>query len=225
MSSYFAFQASQALSVSSATLTDNFEKGEKAPQNKLFIEVAHLYTDEVIDALLLNIVNAPGADVTGASVLRSFAGLIKSTANGLTKQVLSKMDNDELKPLAGYIRKHRLDLPTGKEGETRSYLAFGISDSFYQQFASVLERGGAGEEINDELLPCMMSFAKQATTAFYDESLKSVKLGFIGRKLVDVGSSAIHNGGEAAVKRLVPALKGNSLKRFSDYFRSMLVQV
>lgn len=224
MSSYFAFQASDALSQQSLLLTENFEKGVKDPQNRLFIEVAQLYTDEIIDALLLNIVNAPGADVSGAGMLKQFAGMIKSTVNGLIKQVLGKMSNDELQALAGYMREHRLELPSRKDGELRAHVAFAIPDEFYQQFSSVLERGGAGEQTQPELQPCMDRFADMAIKAFYDDSLKSVKLGFIGRKLADVGSSAIHKGAQAATRRLVPALKDNSLKRFSDYFRSMLIQ-
>ncbi|MFN3587275.1 MAG: hypothetical protein ACK4UT_07210 [Moraxellaceae bacterium] len=91
MTCYFAFPASDRLRDTSLLLLENFEQGVKAPQNKLFVEVAQLFADEVVDVLLLNMVRSAEAGHSGAKVLESFAGLIKSTVHGLIRQVLGKM--------------------------------------------------------------------------------------------------------------------------------------
>lgn len=223
MSSYFAFPASAALSASSLTLMENFEKGVREPQSKLFVDVAQRFTDEIIDALLLNIVSAADEHDTGAKVLKQFAGVIKSTVNGLIKQVLGKMSNDELRPLAGYMREHRLTLT--QNGQEADYIAFAIPDEFHDRFAAVLERGKAGEKVNSELLPCMERFSEMAYQSFYDDAMKTIKLGFIGRKVADVGGAAIRKGSQSATRHLVPTLEGEHLQQFSEYFRGMLIKV
>lgn len=221
MSSYFAFPASDALSTSSLTLMENFEKGVRDPQGKLFVQVAQLFTDEIVDALLLNIVRSADANDTGAKVLQQFAGVIKSTVHGLIKQVLGKMSNDELRPLAAYMREHRLTLNEG--GREVDYISFPIPDDFRARFSAVLEKGTQGEKVNAELLPCMERFSEMAHQSFYEDSMKSIKLGFIGRKVADVGGAAIRKGSQSAIRHLVPSLEGEQLQQFCEYFRTMLV--
>lgn len=222
MTNYVAFPTSTALAVSSLTLIDNFEKGLRDSQSKLFVDVAQHFTDEIITAFVLNIVSSADPKDHSSKIMTNFASVIKSTVNGLIKQVLGKMSNDELRPLARYIKAHRLTFM--REGKERIYIAFAISEDFYQQFSAVLERGIQGETINKELTSLMENFAVQAHEAFYDESLKSIKLGFIGRKLVDVGSIAIRKGSQTAVRHLMPTLQGDNSKRFCAYFHQMLIK-
>ncbi|MGH8493625.1 MAG: hypothetical protein ACRERR_11065 [Moraxellaceae bacterium] len=221
MATYFAFPASTALSTGSLTLLDNFEKGVRDPQSKLFVEVGQLFTDEIVDTLLLNIVRSVDNNHSGAKVLEQFAGLIKSTVHALIKQVLGKMSNDELRPLAGYMRQRRLTL--NHDGQEKDFIAIPLPADFYQRFRHVLEKGAQGEKNSAELLACMEIFSEKAHTAFYEESLGAIKLGFIGRKMADVGGAALRKGSQAATKRLIPDMQGQELKDFSTYFLTMLI--
>lgn len=222
MTCYFAFPSSDDLRDSSLTLLENFERGVKEPQNALFIRVAQLFADEVVDMLLLNLVRGSESSHSSASVIESFAGLIKTTVHGLIKQLLSKMNNDELRPLAEVIRERRLTLV--REGEEKDFICFVMSPDFHARFRKVLERGMRGEQDSAELLACMESFSEQSLKAFYDDSIKPLKLGFIGRKLTDVGGAAMRKGAESANKRLIPSLKDQELIDFSTYFNSMLIE-
>jgi hypothetical protein len=221
MTPYFAFPASNLLRDESQVLMENFERGVTAPQSARFVQVAQLFTNEIVDALLLNIVRAASAGHSGAGVLESFASLIKSTVNGLTKQVLGKMSNDELRALAGYIKQRRLEV-SAPDGE-RHYICFTMPAAFQQRFRDALEQGARGERNVKELQACMEQFSDMAHKAFYEESLGAIKLGFIGRKLVDVGGVAMQKGSLAAIRRLIPDLEGEDLKRFSEYFLGMLI--
>ncbi|MDQ8038481.1 MAG: hypothetical protein REI12_13740 [Pedobacter sp.] len=221
MASYFAFPASDRLRDGSLTLLENFEQGVREPQSRLFVEVGQIFTDEIVDALLLNIVRSAENNHSGAKILEQFAGLIKSTVHALIKQVLGKMSNDELRPLAGYMRKRRLTLT--QNGQEKDYIAFELPADFHARFRAVLEKCAQGENLQPELLACMEIFTEKAHTAFYDESLGAIKLGFIGRKMADVGGAALRKGSQAATKRLIPDLKGEELKEFSSYFLLMLV--
>ncbi|HEX6591277.1 MAG TPA: hypothetical protein VF050_04705 [Moraxellaceae bacterium] len=221
MTAYFAFIASDALRDGSLTLMENFEKGVREPQSAKFVQVSQLFTDEIVDALLLNIVRAAESNHSGAKVLESFAGLIKSTVHGLIRQVLGKMSNEELRPLAGYIKQRRLTL--NQDGVQRDYICFPMEAGFQARFRAVLEQGARGEKNTPELLACMEQFTGLAHEAFYDQSLQTIKLGFIGRKLADVGGAAIRKGSQSANKRLIPELQGQELKEFSEYFLGMLI--
>lgn len=223
MTTYFAFRASDSLSRSSLALMENFERGVKEPQGPLFVEVAQLFSDEIVDTLLLNIVRASGPGSSQAGSLEQFAGLIKSTVHSLIKQVLGKMSNDELQSLSGYIRQRRVSIV--RNGEEQVYIAFPTPADFHQRFRAVLEQGARGEKNSEELLACMEQFHELAFSAFYDESLKQIKLGFIGRKVADLGGAAIRKGAQSTSRRTIPALGGEELKRFSNYFLDMLITV
>jgi hypothetical protein len=222
MTSYFAFPSSDALRDSSLTLLENFERGAKEPQSALFVRVAQLFSDEVVDVLLLNLVRGSGTSHSNASVLEGFAGLIKTTVHGLIKQLLSKMDNDELQPLASVIKSRRLTL--NHDGAEKNYICFIMTPDFHARFRRVLEQGMKGEGDSAELLACMESFSEQAHEAFYQESITPLKLGFVGRKLTEVGGAAMRKGAVSAVRRLIPALKGQELIDFCTYFNGMLIE-
>jgi hypothetical protein len=220
MTTFFAFRASEELSTSSLTLMEHFERGSKEPQSALFVKVAQLFADEIVDTLLLNLVSAESGS-SHANKLEGFAGIIKSTVNSLIKQVLGKMNNDELRPLSGYIRERRQ--PLSFNGETHDYIVFPMPPDFHARLRGVLEQGSRGEKNADELLACMEQFHEMALTAFYDESLSKIKLGFIGRKVAEVGGAAIRKGSQSVSKHTIPHLEGDELKRFSEYFLGMLV--
>lgn len=222
MTTYFAFRASEDLSKSSHTLMENFEKVVREPQSTLFVKVAQLFADEIVDTLLLNLArNSSSGHHTHS--LENFAGIIKSTVNGLIKQVLGKMSNDDLQPLSGYIRKRRMELTLN--GETCDYIVFETPADFHARFRAVLEKGARGELDQAELIACMDLFHDMSLTAFYDESLKQIKLGFFGRKIADMGGAAIRKGSHSISHRTIPHLHGDDLKHFSEYFLGMLVTV
>lgn len=222
MTTYFAFRASRELSESSHALMENFEKGVREPQNVLFVKVAQLFADEIVDTLLLNLVRN-SSNQAHASSLESFAGIIKSTVNTLIKQVLGKMSNEELQPLSGYIRKRRMELTLN--GETHDYIVFETPADYHARFRAVLEKGLQGELDKDEMMACMDTFHNLSLTAFYDESLAQIKLGFIGRKVAEMGGSAIRKGAHSMTHRTIPHMAGDDLKHFSGYFLGMLVTV
>lgn len=222
MTTYFAFRASEDLSQSSHQLMENFDKKVREPQNVLFVKVAQLFADEIVDTLLLNLVRN-SSNASHASSLESFAGIIKSTVNTLIKQVLGKMSNDELHPLSDYIRKRRLALTLN--GETHDHIVFETPADWHARFTAVLQKGAEGVLDKDEMMACMDIFHELALTAFYDESLSQIKLGFIGRKVAEMGGAAIRKGSHSMTHRTIPHMHGDDLRHFSQYFLSMLVTV
>lgn len=221
MTTYFAFRASPELSQSSHQLMENFERKVKEPQNVLFVKVAQLFADEIVDTLLLNLArNSSGKAHT--HTLENFAGIIKSTVNSLISKVLGKMSNEELQPLSGYIREHRREVT--RDGETFAFIQFQTPADFHARFKAVLEKGMRGEMDQAELIACMDIFHELSLSNFYDKSLAQVKLGFIGRKVAEVGGAAIRKGSQSVSHRTIPHMNEADLKHFSEYFLGMLIE-
>jgi hypothetical protein len=219
MTTYFAFRASKELSESSHQLMENFERQAREPQSALFVHVAQLFADEIVDTLLLNLArNSSGKSHTHA--LENFAGIIKSTVNTLISKVLGKMSNDELQPLSGYLRKVRREFPV--DGQPVDHIVFETPADFHARFKAVLEKGLGGQLDQPEMIACMDIFHDLALTAFYDDSLSQIKLGFIGRKLAEVGGAAIRKGSHSISHRTIPHMHDDDVKHFAEYFLGML---
>ena len=120
------------------------------------------------------------------------ASLIKGTVHTLIKQVLSKLDNKELQPVAAYVSTRRTILKDGA-GE-RDYISFDLSDADFARFDAVWSANAAGQIDKTALNEVMLRFSTLAIAAFYEDSAKALKLGFIARNLFNVGHSAISKG-------------------------------
>jgi hypothetical protein len=222
MTCYFAFPASDSLRDGSNTLQDHFNRGVKESQSALFVKVAQQFSDEIVDALLLNIVRASDQHKASTKILESFAGLIKATVHALIKNVLSKMSNEELRPLAAVIRSRRLTLTRG--GVTTDYVCFEMPADFHASLRECMAAGTRGEKDTAKMTDLMLRFSDMSHQAFYEDSVAPLKLGFIGRNMVSMGGSAIKKGSHSSTKSLIPTLEGQELIDFSVYFLNFLIE-
>lgn len=222
MSKLFAFAASQALQEDFQAVIAAYADGNmpKAPQAARIVQLAQRYADEIVDALVLNLLKGAEADSAAPKALETVASLIKSTVHTLIRQVLSKLDNKELQPVAAYVATRRTILKDA-EGE-RDYISFDLSDADFARFDAVWSANAAGQIDKTALNETMLRFATLAIAAFYEDSAKALKLGFIARNLFNVGHGAISKGSQVAINRLIPALRDKETRDFATYFHGML---
>jgi hypothetical protein len=224
MTFLFAFPASKILTQEFNEVLNAFTNGLPAqPQARAVVSLAQRYADEIVDALVLNLMNGSSPSSGAPKVLETVASVIKGTSHTLIKQVLAKMSNAELQPLTSYIANRRTQHTVN--GLTRDYISFELSHNDY----SLLKQAwsNAAEEGNNQtaMTESMLRFSELAVQAFYVESAQAVKLGFIARNVFAVGETAIGKGSQAAISRLIPALKPPELKAFGRYFGDMLMAV
>jgi len=120
------------------------------------------------------------------------------------------------------IRSRRLTLTRG--GVTTDYISFEMPADFHADLRAVLEAGMRGEKNSAHMTDLMLRFSDMSHQAFYDDSVAPLKLGFIGRKMVEVGGTAIKKGSHSSTKSLVSALEGQELIDFSTYFHAFLIE-
>ncbi|MEK6787961.1 MAG: hypothetical protein AABY68_03310 [Pseudomonadota bacterium] len=223
MSKLFAFAASPALQEDFQAVIAAYADGNipKAPQSARIVQLAQRYADEIVDALVLNLLNGAEADSAAPKALETVASLIKGTVHTLIKQVLSKLDNKELQPVAAYVATRRTILKDAEGGE-RDYISFDLSDADFARFDAVWSANAAGQIDKAALNETMLRFSTLAIAAFYEDSAKALKLGFIARNLFNVGHGAIGKGSQLAINRLIPALREKEVRDFAAYFHGML---
>lgn len=222
---FFAFPASEQLSQGFHSVTAAFAQGlPKQPMAPEIVSLAQLYADEIVDALVLNLTTGHDAshDHDAPKALETVANVIKSTSHGLIRQVVAKMSNAELQPLVNYIQHHRQAFDCN--GEVRDCISFEISEADHNKLSDVFGRAAETGENSAEVEQAMRLFVDLALQAFYSETAKVLKLGFIARNLFAMGEAAIHKGGHMAVGRLIPSMKPKALKVFANYFATMLRQ-
>ena len=226
MSKLFAFAASHALQEDFQAVIAAYADGNipKAPQSARIVQLAQRYADEIVDALLLNLLNGAEAGSAAPKALETVASLIKGTVHTLIRQVLSKLDNRELQPVAAYVATRRTILKDAAGGESgeRDYISFDLSDADFARFDAVWSANAAGQLDKTALNATMLRFSTLAIAAFYEDSAKALKLGFIARNLFNVGHSAIGKGSQVAINRLIPALREKETRDFAAYFHGML---
>lgn len=222
MPKLFAFPASQALREDfEAILTAYAGPGLPGkPQAPVVVDFAQRYSDEIVDALMLNLMKGADADSAAPKALETVAGIIKGTVHALIRQVLGKLDNAELKPVADYIASRRAELT--RDGVTQDYISFVLGNDDYELLRSAWTKAAAGEGDKAEMTRAMLRFSELAIAAFYEDSAKAIKLGFIARNMFSVGQVAISKGSKTAINRLIPSLRPREMQDFAGYFLGML---
>lgn len=220
MSHRFAFRASEALHQDFMALQTAFQGARlpDQPQAKLAVQLTQRYTDEIVDALLLNLMRGSDADSHAPKAIETVASLIKSTVHALIRQVLGKMNNADLKPVADFIASRRVQL----DGGLNDYISFELTPADHALLHGAWSAAAAGQQDVPAMTHAMLRFSELAIQAFYEESAGAIKLGFIARNMFSVGQAAISKGSRTAISRLIPSLKARENQAFGKYFLGML---
>ncbi len=156
-------------------------------------------------------------------MLETVASVIKGASHTLVRQVIAKMSNADLKPLTTYIAARRTQHMV--KGTLRDFISFDLAKADYDLLKQTWADAAAEGTNQAAMTQAMLRFSELAIQAFYQESAQAVKLGFIARNIFAVGEAAIRKGSQAAIRRLIPALKPTELKAFGRYFGDMLMAV
>lgn len=220
MTTYYAIPCPQGLRENFAKLLVNFEQNSKEPQNQLLIQIANDYTDKIIEVMVLGNSHMMDQEAFAVKVLHNVASAIKTTAHTLIKQILSKMKNEEMSPLASQIRARKLVI------NDQEYISFPVPEHLAQSYKYCFAQIKLGDvSVKHKLMESMLEFSSLANHYFYVESIKPLKLGFVTRKIADLGGVTIDKASHAAIKKLVPQLNKEELQGFVEYLEPLFIDV
>lgn len=219
MSYVFAFPLAADLQTKIDNMLSGHAKGEYVDA-KVSTDLAIGTTDGVTKALALDVIEILKSNGEGAGLLGVLANLLKSTMHVLIRQIMGKVDHSEQDKLAGYLKNRRIEV----NGSPR--FGFVMPDALGARFDELLTRIAGGNLVSarPDITKAMQDFVAVAVTSFYDEFTSCIDLGFVKRKMVDVGRGTIIKGSQSTVNKLFATMSDEDLQKVTAHYATMFVK-
>lgn len=201
----------------------NMRVGEKADQIPLLASILEDFLDEAIDTLVIGLIDAMQLHGVARKVVDVTVSTTRTTCHMLSKRVLRKMKNEDVKTLADYMEELRYLTDNG-EGGLRSYTAIPIRQEVINDIDSVHEIIKA--EAPTAHLPAIekntLALLDAAVEALYHRTMQTLKFGPIARKLVEMGYVAVSSGAHSMIKHVLPSLSDEQIRGGVNFFFGLL---
>lgn len=192
------------------------KKNSNEPLYPLRDQTALLINDEIIDAILIELVRRfPPSDRRDTA--EKLAGYVKSTVAVLLKQLLSKADNEVVRQSITFSESSLFRDPQDQL-RVGAGLNANLVTSMKHSFAEILENGDMNRGVLSEQYK---QFADAAINHFMREFNKTLDLGMIKRKAADIGAAAVTKAVHMAVDKLIPNLNKEEIKALAEYHSTL----
>lgn len=188
------------------------KKNSSEPLYPLRDEVALQINDEILDAILLELVRRfPESDKRETA--EKLAGYVKSTVAVLLKQLLSKAPNDVVKQSIEFS-EHSLH----KDPEGRYRVGEDLDPTLVTNLKNSFAEIKAGNEVDRRVLSEQYKqFADATIRHFMIDFNKTLDLGMIKRKGADIGAAAVTKAVHIAIDKLIPHLHKEEINALAEY--------
>ena len=188
------------------------KKNSSEPLYPLRDETALLINDEILDAVLLELVRRfPESDKRETA--EKLAGYVKSTVAVLLKQLLGKASNDVVKQSIEFSERSLFKDPQGQY-RVGTALDASLVTNLKNSFAQIQ----AGEQMDKKVLAEQYKqFAEATVRHFMTDFNKTLDLGMIKRKASDIGAAAVIKAVHIAIDKIIPRLNKIELKALAEY--------
>ena len=188
------------------------KKNSSEPLYPLRDETALLINDEILDAVLLELVRRfPESDKRETA--EKLAGYVKSTVAVLLKQLLGKASNDVVKQSIEFSERSLFKDPQGQY-RVGTALDASLVTNLKNSFAQIQ----AGEQMDKKVLAEQYKqFAEATVRHFMTDFNKTLDLGMIKRKASDIGAAAVTKAVHIAVDKLIPNLNKIEISAIAEY--------
>lgn len=193
------------------------QKNSKEPLYPLRDEIALQVNDEIIDAIVTNLIHYfPETDKRETT--EKLAHFVKSSVHFLlSKQLLSKAPNDVVRQSIAFSEKSMFKDPDGQWRLGQS-LDDSLVTTLKHQFAQIQ----AGEKVNLHALAESYKMFAEATVRHYMHDFNhTLDLGMIKRKASDLGCAAVIKAVHIAIDKIIPHLNKHELKALAEYHNGL----
>ncbi|WP_111895980.1 hypothetical protein [Acinetobacter sp. MB5] len=193
------------------------QKDSKEPLYPLRDEIALQVNDEIIDAIVTNLIHHfPETDKRETT--EKLAHFVKSSVHFLlSKQLLSKAPNDVVRQSIAFSEKSMFKDPDGQWRLGQS-LDDSLVTTLKHQFAQIQ----AGEKVNLHALAESYKMFSEATVRHYMHDFNhTLDLGMIKRKASDLGCAAVIKAVHIAIDKIIPHLNKHELKALAEYHNGL----
>ncbi|MCU4413217.1 hypothetical protein KTH71_04035 [Acinetobacter sp. WU_MDCI_Axc73] len=188
------------------------KKNSSEPLYPLRDEVALQINDEILDAILLELVRRfPESDKRETA--EKLAGYVKSTVAVLLKQLLSKAPNDVVKQSIEFSERS-----LHKDPEGRYRVGEDLDPTLVTNLKNSFAEIKAGNEVDRRVLSEQYKqFADATIRHFMIDFNKTLDLGMIKRKGADIGAAAVSKAVHIAIDKLIPHLHKEEVTALAEY--------
>lgn len=188
------------------------KKNSSEPLYPLRDEVALQINDEILDAILLELVRRfPESDKRETA--EKLAGYVKSTVAVLLKQLLGKAPNEVVKQSIEFS-EHSLH----KDPEGRYRVGEDLDPTLVTNLKNSFAEIKAGNEVDRRVLSEQYKqFADATIRHFMIDFNKTLDLGMIKRKGADIGAAAVTKAVHIAIDKLIPHLHKEEINALAEY--------
>jgi len=200
---------------------DVLQDPKSALQTEKVSRCAELLVDSMLQTLIIDMIANVQMKPFAKKIVLQLEGVIQKTANALVHKVILKLDNQELWPLVEYLRELEVEL------DGKRYLSFPL-----EAYAEKAINKANIEIHNKDLSKAknhfdegMQNILDQGLLVFYKKPMSMLKLGFIMRKIVDVGYSAIHAAVKPTIHKVVHDMDLHELESLKHYIETLTVEI
>ena len=139
-------------------------------------------------------------------------------------KVVRKMNNEELKPIAGYIDSIMIQPEPGSDAPT--YVAVPISDDLYDRLTGVTQRGRevGPHTVTEEFTVALCDLIDESLNQYFEIPVSMLKLGFVTEKVARVAMESGRAASQTVVKKVPSTMNEKELLTFFDFADSIVIQ-
>ncbi len=214
---YLAIPSSDRLEANTQKFIAAINSGSREPQNKVFSDIA----SEFVDVMLAGMLHGPTSRIElhgfRRKLVDGLGSVMETTSHGLIRSVVSKLSNDELKNLKGFVEERRLVL------DGKPFVSFPLPAHFTTRFMAMHEATMSGNRSNaDTQADVMNELVDIALDYMFKRPTNLIKLGFIARKGADLGFSTIRSVAHSTTRKMANDLSLEETQKMSSYFYEMM---
>lgn len=213
---YVAIPSPEKLEKNTDSFLAAMKTGSKQPQAQVFTEIAFSFLDVMLEALFYGPTRQIEHTNFRKKLIDGLGSLIEKTSHTLIKSVISKLSNDELRPLQGFVEERRIKI------DGVPHIAFPLTPHFTTRFEALHEATMSGNRSVDEQVEIMTEFVDASLDYLFKKPIDLLKLGFIARKSADLGYSAIRSMAHSTIRKLATDTSLEENQRLSQYFYSLM---
>lgn len=220
---YAAFPASNKLQDLNTCFISNINSGVSHSQSALLVEGLNQFVDECLDYYFLRPVEMVRLGGVGRKVVNGGVSAIKKTAKLAISKIVSKLSNEELKPIAAYIDSMMIEVKKGDR--TITYIAVPVSEQLSGGLRSATHNGRNGDphSVAGDFSYALCDLIDESLAQYFEEPLSLLHMGFLMEKMAKVATESTRSAAHTVVKKVPKTMSDKELLMFFDFADSLLL--
>ncbi|OUS27628.1 hypothetical protein A9Q99_14410 [Gammaproteobacteria bacterium 45_16_T64] len=220
---FLAFAVSPELKSAADNVLDHYERKTPESWSPHFDTLMELFIPAFLKALMLDTCDAVGLSPRASKLIHSASNTLSKTITAMVGKLLKKRTNEELEPLAQFVKDTYLTAETCSNGKVS--VGCELGEKVYNDITRLTGevRDGRLDEVRDELAVVMIQVVDACIDNMMVEIIGLLKVNFVVKKICDAAVVTSRAAGHMVVNKVFKDLDEPSMLRLGDFFDDMLV--